>query len=52
MIKIDTNKTLYWALLGVLEQYPDKDALVLGDTRLTFRQFIEKVDALAAGLTK
>ena len=52
MVKIDTNKTLYGALLDVLEQYPDKDAMVLGDTRLTFRQFVEKVDALAAGLTK
>jgi len=52
MIKIDTNKTIYGALLDVVEQYPDKEALVLGDTRLTYRQFIEKVDAFAAGLTK
>ena len=52
MIKIDTNKTLYGALLDVLEQYPDKEALVFGETHLTFRQFVEKVDALAAGLTK
>jgi len=52
MIKIDTNKTMYEAVLDVAEQYPDKDALVLGDTRLTYRQFIEKVDAFATGLTK
>jgi fatty-acyl-CoA synthase/long-chain acyl-CoA synthetase len=52
MIKIDTNKTLYGGILDVVEQYPDKEALVLGDTRLTYRQFIEKVDALATGLTK
>ncbi|MFC2052991.1 class I adenylate-forming enzyme family protein [Chloroflexota bacterium] len=52
MIKIDTNKTLYGALLDVVELYPDKEILVLGDTHLTFRQFIEKVDALASGLTK
>jgi fatty-acyl-CoA synthase len=52
MIKNDTNKTLYEAMLDVAEQYPDKEALVLGDTRLTYRQFIEKVDAFAAGLTK
>jgi acyl-CoA synthetase (AMP-forming)/AMP-acid ligase II len=52
MTKIDTNKTLYGALLDVVEQYPDKEALVLGDTRLTYRQFIEKVDAFATGLTK
>jgi fatty-acyl-CoA synthase len=52
MIKIDTNKTLYGALLDVVGLYPDKEALVLGDTHLTYRQLIEKVDALATGLTK
>jgi len=52
MIKIDTNKTLYEAMISVVEQYPDKEALVIGDTRLTYRQFIKKVDALATGLTK
>jgi len=52
MTKIDTNKTLYGAILEVVEQYPDKEALVLGDTRLTYRQLFEKVDALATGLTK
>jgi fatty-acyl-CoA synthase len=52
MIKIDTNKTLYGSLLDVVEQYPDKESLVLGDTRLTYRQLVDKIDSLAAGLSK
>lgn len=52
MIKIDTNKTLYGALLDAAEQLPDKEILILGETRLTYRQLVEKVDTLATGLTK
>lgn len=47
-----TDMTLYEALRDAIEKYPDKDALVLGEARDTYRQFGEKVDALAAGLSQ
>jgi len=49
---LNSHATLYEALQHVIRQYPDKDALVLGEARDTYRQFGQKVDALAAGLNR
>jgi len=49
---IDINSTLYEELLTTIKQNPDKDALVLKDSRITYNQLGEKVDALAEGLYK
>jgi len=32
--------------------YPNRDAVVFGDVRITNRQYKEKCDQIAAGLTK
>jgi acyl-CoA synthetase (AMP-forming)/AMP-acid ligase II len=38
------------ALLDVAAQYPDEDAVVMGEHSLTYRQFVEKVDTCARAL--
>ncbi|MCX6029067.1 MAG: AMP-binding protein [Chloroflexi bacterium] len=48
--KIDVEQTLYQAVRSVAEQFPEREALVIGDERLTYRQLMERLDALAAGL--
>lgn len=49
---IDTSASLFEALHTVVETYPDKDALVLGEARDTYRQLADKVDSLATGLSQ
>ena len=52
MSYINTDNTLYSALVEIAEQQSDNDALVLGDRRLTYSQFLNQVDAFSTGLTK
>jgi fatty-acyl-CoA synthase len=49
---VDANQTLYESLQSVVQELPDKEAIVLGETRLTYRQLGERVDGLAAGLSQ
>lgn len=50
MPTIETNSTLYEEFQKTVQQYPQKDAMVIGDSRNTFEQLGKKVDGLAAGL--
>lgn len=50
MSTYDPNTTLYDALGDVVARYPDKEALIFGEARDTYRQLGARVDALAAGL--
>ncbi|NIV30675.1 MAG: AMP-binding protein, partial [Anaerolineae bacterium] len=47
-----TNSTLYGALRDVVRRCPDREALVLGEIRNTYRELGDHVDALAAGLSQ
>ena len=47
---LDYRQTLWQALERVVRVYPDRLALVVQDTRLTYRQLGERVERLAAGL--
>jgi fatty-acyl-CoA synthase/long-chain acyl-CoA synthetase len=49
---LNTDGSLYEALHAMVTQYPDDDALVLGEGRDTYRQLGRKVDALAAGFSE
>jgi fatty-acyl-CoA synthase len=49
---LDPNQTLYEALRGVAQRYPEREALVLGDTRLTYQALLERIDNLATGLSR
>jgi long-chain acyl-CoA synthetase len=42
--------TIYDVICNNARIYPERDAIVFKDTRLTFKQFKEKCDSLAAGL--
>jgi acyl-CoA synthetase (AMP-forming)/AMP-acid ligase II len=52
MHTVDTNTTLYKALDNVAQQYPQRDALVLGDARDSYSELGKRVDSLAAGLSQ
>jgi acyl-CoA synthetase (AMP-forming)/AMP-acid ligase II len=45
-----TDLTLSQAIRAGAQAYPEREALVMGDVRLTYRQLSQQVDALAAGL--
>lgn len=45
-----TDLTLSQAIRAGAQAYPEREALVMGDVRLTYRQLSQRVDALAAGL--
>ena len=49
---LDPNRTLYESLQDNVQEFPDRDAIVLGETRVTYRQLGERVDSLAAGLSQ
>jgi fatty-acyl-CoA synthase len=49
---LDLNQTINEALEHATEEYADREALVIGNTRLTYRQFARQVDAMAAGLSR
>ncbi len=44
--------TIYDFICRNAQIYPDKDAVIFGQKRITFRQYKEKCDHLAAGLVK
>ncbi len=44
--------TIYDFICRNAQIYPDKDALIFNQTRITFKEFKEKCDQLAAGLVK
>jgi fatty-acyl-CoA synthase len=50
--RVDANTTLYVALQNVIRHYPDRDALVLGEARITYGELGRRVDALATGLSQ
>ncbi|MCX6032695.1 MAG: AMP-binding protein [Chloroflexi bacterium] len=47
---LDYRQTIWQAFERVVRVYPDRLALVVQDTRLTYRQLGERVERLAAGL--
>jgi len=49
---LDTNQTVNEALEWAIKEYPDREALIIGDTRLTYHQFGRQVEAMAAGLSR
>jgi fatty-acyl-CoA synthase/long-chain acyl-CoA synthetase len=49
---IQRNHTLDQALRDVVRHYPDREALVFGDQRITFGQLGERVDTMAASLRR
>ena len=50
--RVDANTTLYAALQNVIRHCPDRDALVLGEARITYSELGRRVDALATGLSQ
>ncbi len=49
---LDANRSLYELLKNNIQEFPDREAVVLGETRVTYRQLGERVDGLAAGLSQ
>ena len=49
-LTFNTSMSLDQALAGVVSRCPDQEALVFGETRITYRELGQRVNALAAGL--
>jgi fatty-acyl-CoA synthase len=49
---LDTNQSIYEALSTAIGAYPDREALVMDGTRLTYRELGRQVEALSAGLSR
>ena len=47
---LTTKMTMAEAFRQVATQYPDREELVCGEVRLTYRQILDRVEALANGL--
>ncbi|MBQ6772767.1 MAG: AMP-binding protein [Synergistaceae bacterium] len=47
-----TNKTYYQIFTEQAALHPDKDAVVMGDKRVTYKQLIENIDAVSSYLVK
>jgi fatty-acyl-CoA synthase len=45
-------QTIYHLVSDTADQFPDRDALVVGDERLTYHQLMQRLDGLAAGLQR
>ena len=50
-VALQVDQTLYEALSSSVAAYPDREALVIGPDRLTYRALGHQVDALAAALS-
>jgi acyl-CoA synthetase (AMP-forming)/AMP-acid ligase II len=50
--RLDTNQSIYEALNSAISAYPDREALVMDKTRLTYREVGRQVAALSAGLSR
>jgi acyl-CoA synthetase (AMP-forming)/AMP-acid ligase II len=50
--QFDDEQTLYLMMQRVADLVPEREALVIGNERLTYRQLIERLDVLAVGLQR
>jgi len=49
-LALGSNMTIHQALATVVPSYPDREAFVIGETRVTYRELGQRVNALAVGL--
>jgi fatty-acyl-CoA synthase len=49
---LNSNMTIHQALATVVPNHPDREAFVIGKTRVTYRDLGQRVNAMAAGLQR
>jgi fatty-acyl-CoA synthase len=49
-LTLSSDMTIHQALATIVSSHPDREALVVGETRVTYPQLGQRVNALAAGL--